>query len=283
MMNSASLPRMQTVVRSHRGLVRKNNEDAVANLGERGLIVLADGMGGYSAGEVAASIAVETILEHVNERLHQRQQQTHSSKVREEPELLRDAIVSAHQAIRNCAAGNPNFSGMGTTVVAALVRPDGLTVAHVGDSRLYRMRNRRLQRLTLDHSLLEELISSGQYTREQAETLVRKNVVTRALGVDTRLDVDVAQHSIRNGDLILLCSDGLTDMVSDTAIEQALLQPAENLEQLADRLIEMALDAGGRDNVSLALAELDMSRDLLADTLMSRLKRLFASEAPPTP
>lgn len=280
------MQRLRTVARSHPGLVRQNNEDAVAELAECSLLVLADGMGGYNAGEVASAIAVKTIPERIRRAWPPDSGSGTEHSLRTESRLLRDAVIVAHHEIRAHANREPQCAGMGTTVVACLVRSDSVSVAHVGDSRLYRVRGNRLERLTRDHSLLEELIERGHYSREEAEQLVRKNIVTRALGVDASIEVEIAEHALQAGDVLLLCSDGLSDMVDDEQMAGVLCAPGtlpDGLDEAADRLVTLALQAGGRDNISLILAHIDGGPGARGDGLMGRIKRLFTPDTPPAP
>lgn len=244
---------------THMGLVRTNNEDSVEQDIDHGLVVLADGMGGYAAGEVASSIATSTILQIVRAELPALNGSNETvNALTAEASTLKSAVERAHTAVFTRASEDPHCAGMGTTVDACLVRDGRLTIAHIGDSRVYRFRRGRLTQLTHDHSLLEELIARGHYSREEAERFVRRNIVTRALGVDATVDVDVLSDVAEVGDLYLLCSDGLTDMVDDAAIERMLAgDSGGRLEALADRLVDAALQAGGRDNVSVALLRLN--------------------------
>jgi len=271
---------IRAVTRTHEGLVRTNNEDAVDGAPEIGLLVLADGMGGYSAGEVAAEIAVRTIVEYTRSHWPAQPITVPPAGLRADSRVLQASVAEAHHAIREHAAREPECAGMGTTVVACLLRPDGLSVAHVGDSRMYRLRGDDLRQLTADHSLLEELIARGHYSRAEAEGLVRKNIVTRALGIDQAIEVDIAEHDTMAGDIVLLCSDGLTDMVEDAEIRETLIDANTTLEQSADRLVEQALQHGGRDNVTVALAQIDLQPPgTRPEGLIMRLKRLFSNES----
>jgi len=250
--------RVSTAMSTHVGNVRTNNEDAIAEDGQIGLLVLADGMGGYNAGEIAAGLATASIVEVVRREWHniRHGEIDPESGFTPEATLLRNAVESAHSTIFHVAQTQPQCAGMGTTVVACVFHDNRISVAHVGDSRLYRLRQGHLEQLTRDHSLLEELVARGHYTREEAGRLVRKNIVTRALGVESEVNVDLIEDEIQIGDLILLCSDGLTDMIEDDGIEQLLNQHAAHgdLSRAAEILIGAALQAGGRDNVSVILA-----------------------------
>jgi serine/threonine protein phosphatase PrpC len=257
------------------GRVRTNNEDALAEDRELGLLVLADGMGGYNAGEVASAIATSTIIEVVRRHWDHLGSPGRPANV---AELLQSAVQSAHQKIRERAAADPDCAGMGTTAIACLLNNDRLSIAHVGDSRAYRWRGQSLQQLTRDHSLLEELIARGHYTREDASRLVRKNIVTRALGVEEELAVDLIEDQLLPGDQLLLCSDGLTDMLDDAEI--ATILGASNGAELAlvgNDLVDAALAAGGRDNVSIALARVDELGSAPTDSWSERLRRWWQS------
>src|ERR1019366_9257138 len=182
------------------GMVRSHNEDSIASIADKGLVVLADGMGGYNAGEVA--------------------------------------------------------SGMGTTLVVALFYDDKMMVAHIGDSRLYRMRGDEFGQVTKDHSLLQEQIDAGMLTKEQAKQSSNKNLVTRALGIDPAVEPEIHEYDTEPGDIYLLCSDGLSDMVSDEDIGMTLEALGANLNLAAQQLVQMANDNGGRDNISVILIKI---------------------------
>lgn len=247
--------------KSHAGLVRSNNEDNIVFDPQLNLMILADGMGGHNAGEIASAIAVRTVYRHVHTALGKPDLVATESGYSAEAEILRAAIRAAHAAIKQAAHQQPAYTGMGTTIVVALLCEDRLVVAHVGDSRLYRLRDNMLEQLTRDHSLIEELVARGFYTPEEARIHVKKNLITRALGnQDETLEVDLLDEPLVQGDLLLLCSDGLTDMAGDVDIGAALRKvpmPAspENLQTSVDELIELALMGGGKDNVSVITAQ----------------------------
>jgi protein phosphatase len=167
--------------------------------------------------------------------------------------LLRDAIQRANKIIYQTARTQANCEGMGTTVVAGLFFDDKLTIAHVGDSRLYRMRGPDFTQVTHDHSLLQELVARGFYTPEEAQRAASKNYVTRALGVEPTVEVDVTEVPVLKDDLFLLCSDGLSDMVEDDDIQLTISTFGANLETLAKQLVLLGNDNGGRDNISIVL------------------------------
>lgn len=247
--------------KTHPGLVRQNNEDNIVFDPNLKMLLLADGMGGHNAGEVASAIAVRSIYKHAQPRLTDGILEETDSGFSAEAEVLREAVRAAHTAIKTAAHKNPTYEGMGTTIVVALLWSDRLIVAHVGDSRLYRLRDGVLEQITRDHSLLEELIARGFYTPEEARKHVKKNLITRALGnTDPAIEVDLLEDSLMVGDVLLLCSDGLSDMVTDDQIGAALRnipQPvtAEALTACVDTLIKLALDGGGKDNVSVIVAK----------------------------
>lgn len=238
------------------GRVREHNEDTIGVDAEIGLLVLADGMGGYNAGEVASGIAVKTIMSLVKEAA-ERQDFTVS-----DPEtglsrpsiVLRDAIMRANKIIHQTAKTQPQCEGMGTTVVACLFSDNKVSVAHVGDSRLYRLRGNRYEQLTLDHSLLQELVDRGFYSQAEAQRATNKNYVTRALGVEATVDVEIHEHPVHKSDYYLLCSDGLSDMVEDEDVHLTISTFSASLETIAKQLIQLSNDNGGRDNVSIVLA-----------------------------
>ena len=238
------------------GRKRSHNEDAIGSDMETGLVVLADGMGGYQAGEVASAIAVDTILDEFRVKLKDIDtgEVDDESEYSKETLLIKAAIEKANDQIYETAQSTPECHGMGTTVVAAGFYDNRLTVAHVGDSRFYRLREGRLEQLTSDHSLLQELIDKGFYTPEEARKSLNKNLVTRAMGVELNVSPDVQEDFVNSGDIYLLCSDGLTDLVEDSEIALILRACTNNLEEAGRALVEKANDCGGKDNISVILA-----------------------------
>lgn len=237
------------------GQKRPHNEDSTGSDLSMGLAILADGMGGYKAGEVASAIAVTTIMSEVRSGLPKLRRGQTDSKTGylNQSLLLKKAISDANLGIFRTAQNEPNCRGMGTTVVVVLCQGDQLSVAHVGDSRLYRLRNDQLEQITVDHSLIQELVSRGLYTREQATASAPKNLVTRALGIESSVDIDIVEEQLREGDIYLLCSDGLNDMVNDEEIRLTLRKYSANLVQSARELVRLANKKGGRDNISVVL------------------------------
>jgi serine/threonine protein phosphatase PrpC len=239
------------------GRVREHNEDTIASDVDAGLLVLADGMGGYNAGEVASGIAVKTITNLVREGLAREDLGSldRATGLTRPSIVLRDAITRANKIIYQTARSQAECEGMGTTVVAALFYDNRISIAHVGDSRLYRQRGSQISQVTMDHSLLQELVDRGFYSPEEAQRAANKNYVTRALGVEPQVEVEVQEHPVDKGDVYILCSDGLSDMVEDEDIRLTISTFGANLDTVAKQLIQLANENGGRDNVSVVLAQ----------------------------
>jgi len=245
------VPVLELAARSDVGRVRQNNEDTFRVDPEHGVVIVADGMGGHNAGEVASHLAANAVLHAVV---------AEGDADAEAPSAmlgrLGRAVEEANAALFRAIRAAPHLDGMGTTVVAAVFRNGHVYHAHVGDSRFYRWRGDALEQLTRDHSLVQTLLDRGVFeSREQALAAgVGHNVLTRGLGVEARLDVELGSRPIEKGDVYLLCSDGLTGMVDDAAIAETLAEHAGDLKQAADALLRLALMAGGIDNVTLVLA-----------------------------
>jgi PPM family protein phosphatase len=240
------------------GRVRSNNEDAVLANASLGLAVLADGMGGHNAGEVASGMATAVLGSELEQAFSIRPPQEIDGNGRDwMRSLLADVIGRTNNVIYLASQRNPKYSGMGTTLVMAYFFDDRLMVAHVGDSRLYRLRGDKLEQLTRDHSLLQDQIDSGMITPEQARFSQNRNLVTRAMGVEPTLETDIGEHRAVPGDIYLLCSDGLNDMVEDGDIASILQESSANLPLCASRLVKMANDSGGKDNVSVILVKVN--------------------------
>jgi PPM family protein phosphatase len=241
---------------SDAGRVREHNEDTIGTDPDIGLVVLADGMGGYKAGEVASGIAVRTVMTLLKDAVEREDLALRdpASGLSRPGILLRDAIHRANKIIHQTARTQAHCEGMGTTVVAGLFFDDKLTIAHVGDSRLYRLRGEELTQVTQDHSLMNELVSRGFYTPQEAQRASAKNYVTRALGVEPTVEVDIADLPVEKDDLFLLCSDGLSDMVEHEDIQLTMSTFGANLPTLARQLVLLGNDNGGRDNISVVLA-----------------------------
>ena len=242
---------------SDTGKVREHNEDTIAVDPDIGLLVLADGMGGYNAGEVASGIAVKTIVNLVREHVAREDLAIpdRDSGLSRPNIILRDAISRANKIIYQTARTQPQCEGMGTTVVSALFFDNRIAIAHVGDSRLYRMRGEKFEQVTMDHSLLQELVDRGFYSAEEAQRAANKNYVTRALGVEPNVEVEIQEVPVQKGDFYVLCSDGLSDMVEDDDIHLTISTFSANLDTVAKQLIQLSNDNGGRDNVSVVMAQ----------------------------
>lgn len=230
---------MAATLRTDIGKLRKQNEDAAWFDEARAVFAVADGMGGHLAGEVASRMAIEAVQRMAREN--------------ERPGIaaLREAVACAHETILAHAQDHIECAGMGTTLSVLWLGENYAYIAHVGDSRIYRLREGSLTQITQDHSLVEELVRAGLITREQARTHPRRNIITRALGTHGENEPDLLVTDVQDGDVFLLCTDGLTGMVPDDEIERTLRDCS--MEEAADRLLALALDAGGRDNVTLIL------------------------------
>ncbi len=231
------------------GRARDNNEDSVAVDQRAALAVLADGMGGYNAGEIASSMATSFIKSELGRWLTEAASNASDTDVRRAMDICVD---NANRAIYNAANSNPHYAGMGTTLVVAVFREGRLLMGHIGDSRGYRLRAGHLTQITRDHSLLQEQIDAGLITPEQAAFSANKNLVTRAVGVEDTVLLETHLHDVHPGDLYLLCSDGLSDMVPDAEIE-AILDRTTELAEAGNRLVAAANEAGGRDNIAVVL------------------------------
>ena len=245
---------LEVATATHPGMVRSHNEDSIAADADIGLAVLADGMGGYNAGEVASGIAVELIRTEVKSALAGAKAGALNGTGAEA--LIAEHAVRANAAIYQAAQSQPQYSGMGTTLVVALWHDNQMSVGHIGDSRLYRLRADTFEQVTRDHSLLQEQIDSGMITKEQARHSQNKNLVTRAVGIDPQVEAEVHTYTVQQGDIYLLCSDGLSDMVSDEDIQLTLSSLQANLSLAAQQLVQQANDNGGRDNVSVILVRI---------------------------
>lgn len=233
------------------GRARDNNEDSVAFDEDTCTAVLADGMGGYNAGEIASGMATAFIKAELSRWLAEAGANARSREVRRAMEIC---VENANLSIYNAANSNAHYAGMGTTLVVGVFRDDALLIGHIGDSRCYRWRGGVLEQITKDHSLLQEQIDAGLITLEQAATSNIKNLVTRALGVEELVLLEINEHQAEPGDIYLMCSDGLSDMVDDGAIAKIVAEGAD-LEQTAAQLIDAANHNGGRDNISVLMVE----------------------------
>ena len=240
------------------GMVRAHNEDSIASVPDKGLVVLADGMGGYNAGEVASGMATTVLTTELRQLLENQAPYAldRQSGQRVALQMLQQQIAKANTAIYQASHSQPQYAGMGTTLVVTLFYDNKVMVAHIGDSRLYRMRGDEFSQVSKDHSLLQEQIDAGMLTREQAKLSSNKNLVTRALGIDPAVEPEIHEYDTRPADIYLLCSDGLSDMVRDEDTGMTLQALGANLNLAAQQLVQMANDNGGRDNISAILIKI---------------------------
>ena len=233
------------------GQVRSNNEDAIAIDADNQIAVLADGMGGYNAGEVAAAMATTFITTELGRWIAEGGSEVTARELRRAMEVC---IDNANRSIFNAANTHSQYAGMGTTLVMCVFQDARTLIGHVGDSRCYRLRNGALAQLTRDHSLLQEQIDAGLITPEQAQFSTQKNLVTRAMGVEDTVMLEISEYRAEEDDLFLMCSDGLTDMVSDERIADILFTDG-TLADKCQALVDAANSSGGRDNISVILAQ----------------------------
>jgi PPM family protein phosphatase len=249
------------------GLIRRNNEDAVAVDASLGFAVLADGMGGYNAGEVASDMAITLIAEELTRCLAAN---TAANAEQDICRVLTTSVDHANQAILQAARHNPAYKDMGTTLVAGVFYGDRLFLTHVGDSRCYRLRGSELTQITKDHSVLQQQVDAGLIPRGASCAPLGRHILTRALGVDPKMQFEVSIHPVVAGDCYLMSSDGLTDMVDDASIA-SLMRQESHMVKLASALINLANAKGGRDNITVALIHANDASDL-----RGHVSRLFA-------
>lgn len=235
------------------GMKRQHNEDHIGFDQELGIAVLADGMGGHQSGEIASHMAVESVMEHL-----QSMADPESSRPITGSQLLEyvsNTISYSNSMIFQAAEALEQHKGMGTTLVAVLIREGYIYAGHVGDSRLYVFRDDSLKRITKDHSLVQDLVDRGFYTEEEARQASVGHIVTRALGTKEQVEVDTVQEELQDGDVFLLCSDGLSDMVEDWKIQETLRESRQDLEAAVNSLVTLANSNGGKDNISVILLQ----------------------------
>ena len=258
------------------GRVRDHNEDCVESRPEIGLYVLADGMGGYNAGEVASGMATSLIADGLADSWSAQEvdRLSRSEAMALSERIVREQIVRANTAIYSTSQNNPECAGMGTTLVVCHFYDNFVSVAHIGDSRLYRLRGETMDQVTRDHSLLQEQLDSGLITPEEAKLSQNKNLVTKALGIDPTVEPELHVYETEPEDLFLLCSDGLNDMVDDEEIRLTLLTLRSNPSLTVQQLVQAANDNGGRDNVSTILVRV-AEPFAVARGWLARFKALF--------
>jgi protein phosphatase len=255
---------LEIVGRTDTGRVRSHNEDAIHCDGARGLVILADGMGGHNAGEVASGMLTTLLASELGNRLDAargawRSQWFTRAGEDETRQMLAHEIIRANTAIYQAAQRQPQYAGMGTTLVMAVFFDNLMLAAHAGDSRLYRLRAGNFEQITRDHSLLQEQIDSGLLSVAEARLSQNRNLVTRAVGVEPSVEAEVHGYAVLPGDVYLLCSDGLNDMIEDGEVATLLRSSggALDLEAAATQLVNQANDHGGRDNVSVILVRIN--------------------------
>lgn len=270
--------KLKIVERTDVGMVRDHNEDYISSDVRLGIAVLADGMGGLNAGEVASSMSVHVLMDELSkfvkgastagpstseteerpkgENIEESPREGNDSVLGSQSRVVKAAVEQANNAVFHVSQIQPQCQGMGTTIVALLFSDNKVSVAHIGDSRTYRFRDAELSQITKDHSFVQELMDKGLYTKDEARLSSQKNVVTRALGIAPTVEVEIHEHAVNKGDLYLICSDGLTDLVTDENIETSLRQFGKDLEGLAEHLVKLANASGGRDNISIILVKI---------------------------
>lgn len=246
---------LRYAVRTDTGLVRDHNEDDFLVLPELGVYLVADGMGGHNAGSVASRICIETVDEYFSQLPDDADEDIFEDDIVGPDARLTEALILANRAIFDAASKNPELAGMGTTVVGVLQKQDILSVCHAGDSRVYLFRNGDLRQLTLDHSLGNFLRALGREGEARLAENTMSNVIMRALGLEPMVEIESSMVTIRVGDRLLLCSDGLSDLVSDDRISAVLMDPDLKRWEATERLVELALDEGGRDNITALLVD----------------------------
>ena len=242
------MKQMESYCQTDVGLKRNNNQDFVYasnhNVGTlAGLLIVADGMGGQAAGDLASRLCVETMVDSI-------QASSKTGAVR----VLSEAIRNANTAVTSKASSDPALDGMGTTLVAAVPENGSLIIANVGDSRMYLLDDDRIEQITHDHSLVEEMVRAGKLKREQARNHPKKNIITRAIGEPGDPEIDFFDVALNRGDIALLCSDGLSNMVEDEQIFR-IVRTSESLQDAGSKLVDAANRAGGKDNISVVLAK----------------------------
>jgi PPM family protein phosphatase len=260
------------------GKRRPHNEDSTLCDAGEGLVILADGMGGYKAGELASAIAVTSIHKNIVDGLQKlkRDKTTTKSGYSKQSGVIKNAITVVNSEIYSAAQQDAQCHGMGTTIVVVLFHNNLFSVGHVGDSRLYRKRADSFTQITKDHSLIQELIDRGLYSPEEAVKHAPKNLVTRAMGIDLDVQVDIGEEPVQAGDIYMLCSDGLNDMVGDEEIHLTLSKYSGNLVQGANELVRLANSKGGKDNISVILVKILEEFSNSGNNRVKKLKsRLF--------
>ncbi|MCG7981411.1 MAG: protein phosphatase 2C domain-containing protein [Candidatus Thiodiazotropha lotti] len=246
---------IEVAMRTDKGMVREQNEDAIGGDPNLGVLILADGMGGANAGEVASELAVDLLTSQLIEG--------RTRETMPDGASMRVSIETVNQAILELAEQVPEYQGMGTTLVMGVFDQNSIRYAHVGDSRLYRLRQGRLEQLTIDHTLIQEMINLGDFANMEEAMMagVPTNVLSRALGSQTEIVSDIAESEVEQGDLYLFCSDGLTGMVTDDEMQSILENKNLDLEQQVNELVDFACRCGGVDNISVIVVRPQLSTE----------------------
>lgn len=250
MQNSKTITRsdnMEIFAKTHTGMVRDNNEDFFMYDNDLNFFVVADGIGGHNAGEVASELACTIIIENL--RKH------YSSYSQKLPLLLTKSIEKANKAVYIKSLEHENFEGMGTTITLGILSEGIVYVAHVGDSRMYIIKNDKIQQVTRDHTLVNELLANGTITCEEAKVHPQRNIITKAVGSSEKLSVDIFEIEVENNNVLLLCSDGLTDTTDDSKILDIIIN-SENYHHACTSLIDSANESGGHDNITVMIVKL---------------------------
>jgi protein phosphatase len=242
---------MKVAVRSDIGRVRTNNEDAFLADSDRGLFIVADGMGGIIGGEVASGLAVKAVSEYLLDHLGA------NAGTEDISTALMVALVEANRQIRERADRQTELRGMGTTIILALVQGDTASLAHVGDSRAYLVRGDAIRQLTEDHSVVAQIVKAGTITGDEARSHKLKHVLSQALGSSPSLTPGLRTIRLRRGDSIMLCTDGVTDMVEDVELASIVRTCAENVERACEEIVARANENGGRDNITVVILHRD--------------------------
>ncbi len=237
------------------GLVRAHNEDAVASDLTNGLVMLADGMGGHQCGEVASALAMQIIKQELVDLFAQGMDVL--TQVAPIAELLQKAVMRANETIWQTAQEQAHCEGMGTTLVCGVFADNRLVLGHIGDSRVYRLRGDDFVQLTEDHSLLQAQINAGLMTKDAARHAINRHMVTRALGTDIDVELELNEYAVQVGDIYLLCSDGLTDMVEDEEVKSVIMNANNDMHLALKQLLTLANAYGGNDNISMLIASVD--------------------------
>lgn len=232
------------------GMNREHNEDAIGWDTNIGLVLLADGMGGHNAGEVASELAVTTIREALQDVLIP---ELVEANVINFADAVREAVVYANEEIHQQAHERQECAGMGTTLVLTLFHGDKVTYAHVGDSRIYRYHQGEISQVTSDHSLVQEMVDNGYLSEEEALISTNRNLITRALGIAPEVEVDVETATVDKDDIYLMCSDGLSDLIDENDMQAILTQNRTELAKAAQAMVDLANARGGSDNISVIL------------------------------